>query len=79
MIELRGSRAEIARAVEAISPTYPVTLIEHLDAGEWNFILNGVDTIVQIEEEEEGKHDEKQRDRKQIHSSQTKRGSAGAI
>lgn len=51
MIELRGSRAEIARAVEAISPTYPVTLIEHLDAGEWHFILNGVDTIVQIEEE----------------------------
>ena len=48
MIELRGSSAEIARAVETISPTYPVTLIEHLDAGEWHFILNGVDTRVII-------------------------------
>ena len=50
MIELKGTRAEIAEAVRAIAPEYPVGLIEHLDEGEWHFILNGVDTIVQIEE-----------------------------
>ncbi len=44
MIELIGTREEIAEAVRAIAPDYPVGLIEHLDEGEWNFILNGVDT-----------------------------------
>lgn len=52
MIELKGTRSEIAEAVKAIAPTYPTALIEHLDPGEWHFILGGVDTIVQIEEDQ---------------------------
>ncbi len=48
MIELRGTRSEIAEAVKAIAPEYPVGLIEHLDPGEWHFILNGIDTKVLI-------------------------------
>lgn len=48
MIELKGTRKEIAEAVRGISPTYPVALIEHLEAGEWHFILNGLDTKVLI-------------------------------
>lgn len=52
MIELRGTRSEIAEAVKAIAPIYPTALIEHLDCGEWHFILGGVDTLVQIKEEE---------------------------
>lgn len=50
MIELKGTRSEIAKAVKAIAPEYPVGLIEHLDPGEWLFILNGIDTKVLIEE-----------------------------
>ena len=52
MIELKGTRSEIAEAVKAIAPAYPTALIEHLDSGEWHFILNGVDTLVIIEEKE---------------------------
>ena len=50
MIELKGNRDEIAKAVEAIAPTYPVHIIFSLDAGEWHFVLNGVDTLVVITE-----------------------------
>lgn len=50
MIELRGTRAEIAEVVKAIAPEYPIGLIEHLDPGEWHFILNGIDVKVIIEE-----------------------------
>ena len=50
MIELKGTRAEIAEAVKAIAPNYPVSLIEHLDPGERHFILNGIDVRVIIEE-----------------------------
>lgn len=48
MIELKGTHQEIAEAVKAIAPEYPVGLIEHLDPGEWHFILNGIDTKVLI-------------------------------
>lgn len=53
MIELMGTREEIAEAVKAIAPKYPTALIEHLDRGEWHFILNGVDTLVHIIEEDQ--------------------------
>ena len=52
MIELKGTRAEIAEAVKAIAPDYPVSLIEHLDPGEWHFILNGIDVKLTIKEEQ---------------------------
>ena len=58
MIELKGTRSEIAEAVKAIAPEYPVSLIEHLDPGEWHFILNGVDTLVHIIEEDQGQWQE---------------------
>lgn len=51
MIEIRGNRKEIAEAVKAIAPTYPTALIEHLDPGEWHFILNGIDVKLTIKEE----------------------------
>lgn len=37
MIELRGKRQEIARAVKGIAPEWPVQLIEQLEPGEWHF------------------------------------------
>lgn len=58
MIEIRGNRKEIAEAVRAIAPKYPTALIEHLDRGEWHFILNGVDTLVHIIEEDQGQWQE---------------------
>lgn len=58
MIELKGTRSEIAEAVKAIAPTYPTALIEHLGSGEWHFILNGVDTLVHIIEEDQGQWQE---------------------
>lgn len=51
MIELTGTREEIATAVKAVSPTWPTELIDHLDPGEWHFILCGVDTLVFIVED----------------------------
>ena len=33
MIEVKGTREEIAKAVKGISEKYPVDLIEHLTAG----------------------------------------------
>ena len=50
---VKGTRAQIAEVVKAISPTYPTALIRSLDPGEWHFILNGVDTLVMIEDEDE--------------------------
>lgn len=50
MIEVRGSREEIYKAVKGIAPKYPASLIRHLDNGEWHFILNGIDVLVMIEE-----------------------------
>lgn len=50
MIEVKGSREEIAEAVKGISDSYPVDLIEHLTPGEWHFILNGIDVLTMIEE-----------------------------
>lgn len=52
MIELRGKREEIARAVKGIAPEWPVQLIEQLEPGEWHFVLNGVDTRVWISEDD---------------------------
>lgn len=51
MIEIKGTRKEVAEAVKGISATYPTDLIEHLDPGEWYFVLNGVSVKVWIEEE----------------------------
>lgn len=48
MIELIGTRSEIAEAVKCIAPTYPVDLIGHLEKGDWFFVLNGVDVKVEI-------------------------------
>ena len=55
MIELKGTRSEIAEAVKAIAPTYPTALIEHLDPGEWHFILNEIDVKLTIKEEQNGR------------------------
>ena len=52
MIEIRGTAREIAKAVKGIAPKYPATLIQHLDKGEWHFIIAEVDVMVMIEEEE---------------------------
>ena len=52
MIEVRGSRSEIAQAIKGIAPKYPAALIQHLDTGEWHFIINQIDVLVMIEEEE---------------------------
>lgn len=52
MVELRGKRREIALAVKGITPEWPVQLIEQLEPGEWLFVLNGVDTLVIIEDED---------------------------
>ena len=52
MVEVRGSRSEISQAVKGLSPTYPASLIRHLEAGEWHFILNEVDVLVEVIETE---------------------------
>lgn len=62
MILIRGTADEIAEAVRAISPTYPVALIQHLDPAEWHFILNGVDVVVWIIKGEENEKDHDQDD-----------------
>lgn len=54
MIEVKGTREEIAEAVKGISDTYPADLILHLTPGEWFFVMNGVDVAVLIEEKEHG-------------------------
>lgn len=54
MIEIRGSREEIYKAVKGIAPKYPASLIRHLDPGEWHFIVAEVDVLVMIEEETDG-------------------------
>lgn len=51
MIELKGTRQEIAEAVRGIAPDWPTQLIESLDPGEWHFILNGIDVRVLIVED----------------------------
>lgn len=51
---VKGTSAQIAEVVKAISPTWPTALINSLDPGEWHFILNGVDTLVIIEEAHDG-------------------------
>ena len=48
MIELKGTREEIAEAVAAMAPDYPVHIIYGLDPGEWHFFLNGIDVEVTI-------------------------------
>lgn len=54
MMTVKGTRAQIAEVVKAISPTWPTALIHSLDPGEWHFILNGIDTLVIIEEAHDG-------------------------
>lgn len=51
---VKGTRAQIAEVVKAISPTFPTALINSLDPGEWHFIMNGIDTLVIIEEAHDG-------------------------
>ena len=51
---VKGTRTEIADVIKAISPTYPVSLVNSLDPGEWHFIMNGIDTRVIIEDEQPG-------------------------
>lgn len=52
MVQLRGTATEIAEAVKGIAPEYPAHIIPGLEPGEWHFILNGVDTKVEIVAEE---------------------------
>lgn len=52
MIEVRGSREEIYKAVKGIAPKYPASLIRHLELGEWHFILNEIDVLVEVVENE---------------------------
>ena len=51
MIEVMGSREEIAAAVKGIAPDWPVEKILCLAVGEWSFTLNGIDTRVYITED----------------------------
>ena len=48
---VRGTAEEINEAIKGLVPTWPVHLIDSLDPGEWHFILNGIDTLVIIEDE----------------------------
>lgn len=48
MIEVMGSREEIAATVKGIAPDWPVEKILCLAVGEWSFTLNGIDTRVYI-------------------------------
>ena len=50
MVELKGTAEEIAEAVKAVSPTFPIQIIPDLWPGEYHFMLNGVDTKVVIME-----------------------------
>ena len=52
MMELKGTAEEIADAILAISPTWPVHIIKSMWTGEYHFILNGIDTKVTIIEKE---------------------------
>lgn len=52
MIEVKGTREEIAEAVKGISDDYPTDLILHLTPGEWHFVMNGIEVAVLIEGEE---------------------------
>ena len=49
---VKGTRAEIVEVIKAISTTYPVSLVNSLDSGEWHFIMSGVDVCVIIEDDE---------------------------
>jgi hypothetical protein len=48
---VRGTAEEIKETVKGLVPAWPYHLIDSLDPGEWHFILNGIDTLVIIEEE----------------------------
>ena len=45
---VRGTAEEIREAVKGLVPAWPIRLIDSLGPGEWHFILNGVDTKVEI-------------------------------
>ena len=49
---VKGTAEEIKEAVMGLVPAWPVHLIDSLDPGEWHFILNGIDTLVIIENDE---------------------------
>ena len=51
MVEIKGTAHEVRDAVAGLVPTWPVSIIDDLDPGEWHFILNGVDTLVMIMED----------------------------
>ena len=51
MIKLKGTANEIQEAVKWLIPAWPYHLIDSLDPGEWHFTLNGIDTLVIIEDE----------------------------
>ena len=51
LVEIKGTAQEVRDAVAGLVPTWPVSIIDDLDPGEWHFILNGVDTLVVIMEE----------------------------
>lgn len=48
---IKGTRAEIAEVIKAISTTYPVSLIKSLEPGTVHFIMSGVDVRVIIEDD----------------------------
>ena len=51
---VKGTAEEIKEAVKGLAPAWPAHLIDSLSPGEWHFILNGVDTLVIIEDGENG-------------------------
>lgn len=51
MVEIKGTASEVRDAVAGLVPSWPVSIIDDLDLGEWHFILNGIDTLVMIMEE----------------------------
>jgi hypothetical protein len=51
VITVKGTAHEVIEAVKGLAPAWPVHLIDSLDPGEWRFVLNGIDTLVIIEDE----------------------------
>lgn len=51
MIEIKGSKEDLADVILGIAPNYPVDLIKHLTVGIWHFMINGINVYVEIAEE----------------------------
>lgn len=51
MIDVKGTAEEIEALLKDIAPSYPASLIKHLDPGLWLFYRNEVGINLTIEED----------------------------